>query len=142
MEPFAFGFCSDTHVGLASNLKENRAMFGEMAGQRPDFIVNGGDVTDYGWADEYANYRAIVDPLGAPLWKTAAPGDKFGYSSPIFLDGRLYAGTLGPQGAVRCADARTGETLWTRETGSDIYDSGPGLGDGSRSAASPGRSPP
>lgn len=65
---------------------------------------------------------------GEPLWKTAAPGDKFGYSSPTYLDGRLYTGTLGPQGAVRCVDAKSGEILWTCETGSDIYDSGPAIG--------------
>ncbi len=67
---------------------------------------------------------------GEPLWKTASPGDKFGYSSPIYEGGRLYTGTLGDKGEVRCVDAKTGEILWTCATGNGIYDSGPALGNG------------
>ena len=64
---FAFAFFSDTHVGLKSNLEENRRMLAEIAAWRPDFAVNGGDVTDYGWAEEYRNYRALIDGLGFPV---------------------------------------------------------------------------
>jgi outer membrane protein assembly factor BamB len=64
---FRFAFFSDTHVGLASNLDENAAMFAEMRAAAPDFAINGGDVTDYGWAAQYANYRKLIDPLP---WRT------------------------------------------------------------------------
>lgn len=66
-DSFSFSFFSDTHVGLKSNLAENRAMFTEMAGLPLDFGINGGDVTDYGWADEYKNYREILKLAPFPV---------------------------------------------------------------------------
>jgi outer membrane protein assembly factor BamB len=60
---FAFCFFSDTHVGLKTNIELNRQMLAEIAAWRPDFAINGGDVTDYGWVEEYRNYQALIDPL-------------------------------------------------------------------------------
>lgn len=61
---FAFAFFSDTHVGLKSNIEENRRMLAEIAAWSPDFAVNGGDVTDYGWVEEYRNYFGLIEGLG------------------------------------------------------------------------------
>ena len=66
-EGFAFAFFSDTHVGLKNNIEENRRMLAEIAAWEPDFAVNGGDVTDYGWAAEYRNYRSLIDGLDFPV---------------------------------------------------------------------------
>lgn len=62
---------------------------------------------------------------GEPRWQTKSPGDKFGYSAPSFFDGKVIAGNLGDKGEVRCVDAKSGQILWTAETGSVIYDSSP-----------------
>lgn len=62
-ESFRFSFFSDTHVGLKNNIAENTEMFREMSTQGFDFGVNGGDVTDYGWVREYANYRKILETV-------------------------------------------------------------------------------
>lgn len=64
---FSFAFFSDTHVGVKANLKENEAMLREIAEWRPAFAVNGGDVTDYGWAAEYANWRELRKILECPV---------------------------------------------------------------------------
>jgi outer membrane protein assembly factor BamB len=45
-----------------------------------------------------------------------------GYSSPIFHEGRVYAG-LADEGKVFSVDAKTGDFKWTASTGSVIYDS-------------------
>lgn len=67
---------------------------------------------------------------GEPRYEIAAPGDKFGHSSPVHQDGRIFAGGLGPNGSVWCVEAKTGEILWEGRTGSEIYDSSPALGNG------------
>lgn len=64
---FSFAFFSDTHVGLKANLKENEAMLREIAAWNPAFAVNGGDVTDYGWRGEYANWRELRKILTCPV---------------------------------------------------------------------------
>ncbi len=63
-EAFSFAFFSDTHVGLKSNIEQNAKMLAEISAWKPDFAINGGDVTDYGWAEEYRNYLSLIDPLG------------------------------------------------------------------------------
>ncbi|RYG33269.1 hypothetical protein EON81_18580 [bacterium] len=60
---FEFAFFSDTHVGLKANIEQNRAMLAEITARKPAFAINGGDVTDYGWRGEYANYRKLIEPL-------------------------------------------------------------------------------
>ncbi|HEY0868044.1 MAG TPA: PQQ-binding-like beta-propeller repeat protein [Fimbriimonas sp.] len=67
---------------------------------------------------------------GRKLWSASSPGDKFGYSSPTYSDGRIVVGCLGDKGEVRCLDSEDGSILWTAETGSVIYDSGPAVTDG------------
>lgn len=62
-ENFSFAFFSDTHVGLKNNIEENRQMLAEITAWKPDFAINGGDVTDYGWVGEYQNYQSLIDPL-------------------------------------------------------------------------------
>jgi outer membrane protein assembly factor BamB len=66
---------------------------------------------------------------GATRWESTSPGDKFGYSSPRYRNGRIYIGCLGDNGEARCVDARSGEILWTCATGSVIYDSSPSVGE-------------
>jgi outer membrane protein assembly factor BamB len=67
---------------------------------------------------------------GKPVWQVSSKGDKYGYSSPIVEGDRLYTGTLGDKGEVRCVSTADGSELWVAATGSTIYDSGPALGDG------------
>lgn len=65
---FAFAFFSDTHLGLGKrNLDACRAMMGEIADGRPALAVNGGDVTDYGWAGEYDAYARVIDGVPFPV---------------------------------------------------------------------------
>jgi outer membrane protein assembly factor BamB len=67
---------------------------------------------------------------GDPQWQVSSKGDKYGYSSPIVEGDRLYTGTLGDKGEVRCISVADGSEIWVAATGSTIYDSGPALGDG------------
>jgi outer membrane protein assembly factor BamB len=64
------------------------------------------------------------------LWKTVGTGDKFGYPSPAYADGVIYAGGLGDKGQVYAVSAASGEILWTATTGAGIYDSGVAVGPG------------
>ncbi|MBN9504260.1 MAG: PQQ-binding-like beta-propeller repeat protein [Armatimonadetes bacterium] len=74
-DSFNFSFFSDTHVGLKNNIKECGEMFAEMKTRPIDFAINGGDVTDYGWAGEYDNYQAILKDFGLPVYHTAGNHD-------------------------------------------------------------------
>jgi outer membrane protein assembly factor BamB len=67
---------------------------------------------------------------GNTIWQVSSPGDKFGYSGPCLIDGRLYVGCLGDSGEVRCVDAKDGSILWVAKTGSVIYDSSPSVSGG------------
>lgn len=68
---------------------------------------------------------------GSAVWIASSPGDKFGYSSPTWHDGRIYIGCLGDKGEFRALDAATGREVWTCPTGDVIYDSSPCvMGDG------------
>jgi outer membrane protein assembly factor BamB len=69
--------------------------------------------------------HAIDAGSGENIWKRSAPEDKFGYSSPLLADGRLYIGSLGDKGQVHCLDARSGEPIWMTATGATIYESSP-----------------
>ena len=65
---FSFSFFSDTYVALGRNERECRAMVEEIArGIRPDFAVNGGDVTDYGWQGEYEGYARVLAGMDFPV---------------------------------------------------------------------------
>lgn len=63
-----FAYFSDTHIGLKSNVDETRTMLAELSRAiQPAFAINGGDVTDYGWEGEYANYKSLTQSLGYPM---------------------------------------------------------------------------
>lgn len=66
---FTFAFFSDTHLGLEGrNLDACRTLIREIAdGMRPALAINGGDVTDYGWAGEYDAYDQVVAGLTFPV---------------------------------------------------------------------------
>ncbi len=74
--------------------------------------------------------HAIDAATGQRIWTHRSPGDKLGYSSPAILDGRIYVGSLGPRGEVRCIDQASGEEVWSTATGSEIYESSPALAGG------------
>jgi outer membrane protein assembly factor BamB len=73
--------------------------------------------------------HAIDAVTGVRVWTRSAPGDKFGYSSPVVVNGRIYIGTLGDRGEVHCLRADTGESVWTTATGATIYESSPAVAD-------------
>jgi outer membrane protein assembly factor BamB len=66
---FTFAYFSDTHLGLQGrNFEECRALVREIAeGMRPALAINGGDVTDYGWAGEYDAYARVLEGLPYPV---------------------------------------------------------------------------
>lgn len=66
-------FFSDTHVALNRNVNECAKMLGEIVELKPNLVINGGDVTDYGWRGEYSNYRAITQ--GLPFKIHHVPGN-------------------------------------------------------------------
>ncbi|GAB4451436.1 MAG: PQQ-binding-like beta-propeller repeat protein [Armatimonadaceae bacterium] len=65
--------------------------------------------------------HAMEAETGKVLWEV--PGPSLGYSSPLYIAGRLFNGSLTPEGKVFSFDALTGETIWEQKTGSVIYDS-------------------
>ena len=71
--------------------------------------------------------HCIDTQRGAAVWKQNAPGDKFGYSSPVFHNNRVYIGSLGDRGEVHCLDAETGSIVWTTATSATIYESSPAI---------------
>lgn len=66
---FSFAYFSDTHLGLGGrNQEECRALVLEMARTlSPALAVNGGDVTDYGWAGEYDAYARVLEGIPFPV---------------------------------------------------------------------------
>lgn len=78
---FSFAFFSDTHCSIRTNLAENAAMFEEMRGLAPDFVINGGDVTDYGWTSEYEKYWGLIKDL--PFKVHHVPGNHDVRWSPL-----------------------------------------------------------
>lgn len=66
---FTFAFFSDTHLGLEGrNLDACRSLVVEMAERvNPTLAINGGDVTDYGWAGEYDGYDQVLAGIGFPV---------------------------------------------------------------------------
>lgn len=73
---FSFVHCSDIHVGAGDNVKTDGALFAEIAAlsPRPAFVVNTGDVCEYGTDAEYALYRDALKSL-APVAMFVAPGN-------------------------------------------------------------------
>lgn len=91
---FSFAYYSDTHVSLNRNVDECRDMIREIRRTfAPDFAINGGDVTDYGWAGEYERYKEV---LQAATWPTHhIPGNHEVRWSPLGLN--LFRKELGPE---------------------------------------------
>jgi outer membrane protein assembly factor BamB len=63
---FAFIHCSDIHIGAGQNAKTDAALFAEMTklSPRPAFVINTGDVCEYGTDAEYELYRETIKSLG------------------------------------------------------------------------------
>jgi outer membrane protein assembly factor BamB len=90
---FTFCYFSDTHIALQRNLDECREMLLEMREQiAPDFAINGGDVTDYGLAREYANWRVLLAELPCPVHHV--PGNHDVRWSPLGM--KVYRESVGP----------------------------------------------
>ena len=71
--------------------------------------------------------HAFDIPLANQVWQI--DWERMGYSSPLFHEGRVYAG-LDDKGRVFCVDADSGEFVWQADTGSVIYDSSFAYGGG------------
>ncbi len=88
-----FAYFSDTHIGLDRNLDECLAMVKEMNVVRPQFAINGGDVTDYGWAGEYKQYQKLLQQSAFPVHHV--PGNHDVRWSPLGLT--LFNDELGQE---------------------------------------------
>ncbi|HEX2094919.1 MAG TPA: PQQ-binding-like beta-propeller repeat protein [Longimicrobiaceae bacterium] len=90
---FTFAYFSDTHLGIGRNYDECRALVTEMAGAfRPELAVNGGDVTDYGWAGEYDAYDRVL--VGLPFPVHHLPGNHDVRWAPLGL--QIFRRRVGP----------------------------------------------
>lgn len=66
--------------------------------------------------------HAVKTTTGDIAWEY--DGKKLGYAGPLVHGGRVYV-PIGDQGNVFCLDGKTGDVLWTANTGAVIYDSSP-----------------
>ncbi|MGE5483951.1 MAG: PQQ-binding-like beta-propeller repeat protein [Ignavibacteriales bacterium] len=95
---FWFAFVADSHLGSpqgnkwASSLAEDVKSFGVAAGDRPAFIVHGGDMTEFGTRDQYAMYQESLGTVGVPLH--AVPGNHEAKWADVGKSSFAYA--LGP----------------------------------------------
>jgi outer membrane protein assembly factor BamB len=71
--------------------------------------------------------HAVNAKTGQDEWTARAPGDSFGYSSPLYVDGKIYLGGLGPNGDIYAVSAKDGSLLWRCTTGAENYDSSPAM---------------
>jgi outer membrane protein assembly factor BamB len=76
--------------------------------------------------------HAVNARTGQDDWTARAPqgGDTFGYSSPLFANGRIYVGGLGANGDCYAINASDGSILWRCHTGAENYDSSPAVAGG------------
>lgn len=76
--------------------------------------------------------HAVNARTGEDDWTVRAPsgGDTFGHSSPLYVDGKVYLGGLGPNGDCYAVDAKDGKVLWQCPTGAENYDSSPAMSGG------------
>jgi hypothetical protein len=90
---FFWIWVSDIHTppfGEEKILDRKRVL--DLAGELgPAFVVSGGDMTDFGLEDEYANYRRIISGVEAPVYNL--PGNHETYSDPHL---HRYVRELGP----------------------------------------------
>lgn len=93
-ESFRFLHITDTHVGMTAHHQETREYvqtFNALS-PSPAFIVNTGDCTELGSAEEYKRYREIMKDLRIPL--ISVPGNHDVRWSAIGKEG--FAKWLGP----------------------------------------------
>jgi outer membrane protein assembly factor BamB len=91
-DPWSFVVFSDTHFGVGDNLALNRTMLEEIAELRPELVLNAGDVTERGWAEEYDDVdRAFA---GLPMRVHMAPGNHDVRWAPLGL--QIFADRVGP----------------------------------------------
>jgi outer membrane protein assembly factor BamB len=76
--------------------------------------------------------HAVNINTGIDDWIARAPAgeDSFGYSSPLYTDGKIYVGGLGAHGNCYALSAKDGSLLWRCPTGAENYDSSPALAGG------------
>jgi len=75
-DTFEFVYFTDTHVAFERNVAECREMLGQIRKHcRPVFAINGGDVTEYGWAGEFDNYQSLIAEFGVKTYDTAGNHD-------------------------------------------------------------------
>ncbi len=75
-ESFEFIFFTDTHVAFQRNVTECREMLAKIKTlTSPAFAINGGDVTEYGWAGEFDNYQTLIREFGIKTYDTAGNHD-------------------------------------------------------------------
>jgi outer membrane protein assembly factor BamB len=91
-DPWSFIVFSDTHFGVGDNLALNRTMLQEIATLQPELVLNAGDVTERGWAEEYDDVdRALA---GLSLQVHMAPGNHDVRWAPLGL--QIFADRIGP----------------------------------------------
>lgn len=88
---FTFAFFTDTHVSVGRNEDECRALMREIAGFAPALAINGGDVTEYGWAGEYEAYARVAS--GLPYAIHHVPGNHDVRWSPLGM--QIFRRALG-----------------------------------------------
>jgi outer membrane protein assembly factor BamB len=91
-EPWSFVVFSDTHFGIGDNLALNRTMLEEIAALRPELVLNAGDVTERGWAEEYDDVDRAFAGLSLPVHM--APGNHDVRWAPLGL--QIFADRIGP----------------------------------------------
>jgi outer membrane protein assembly factor BamB len=74
---FTFIHCSDIHVGAGEHAKTDAALFSEMSklNPRPAFVVNTGDICEYGTVAQYEQYQDVLKSLGEDIKTYTAPGN-------------------------------------------------------------------
>ncbi|XP_062152132.1 uncharacterized protein LOC133860568, partial [Alnus glutinosa] len=58
---------------------------------------------------------------GKILWSTANPSNATAAGPVTVANGLLFAGSTNPKGPIYAMDAKTGEILWSYETGATVY---------------------
>jgi outer membrane protein assembly factor BamB len=58
---------------------------------------------------------------GKILWSTANPSNATASGPVTVANGLLFAGSTNPKGPIYAMDTKTGEILWSYETGATVY---------------------
>lgn len=74
---FIFVHITDTHVGSSAGNRNTPRVVDELLklDPRPAFVVNGGDLTELGTADQYEDYRQLMAPIKFPIYNTLGNHD-------------------------------------------------------------------